>query len=147
MLDDQLTIGACDNGMGYNTEKFAHLIKKHDALIWTFRNNPAVLKNPKMYGWVKVDEAGKAMGVSCKVPISNDPLNDHAVIGAFSFKKASYFLDCAEKMIENNRRINNEFYLDIVLDECINKVYKVRTFEVDNYICWGTPSDVENSLV
>ncbi len=141
--DDQLTIGACDNGMEYSQEKYGQLINNHDALIWTFRNNPAVLQNSKMYGWVPVDGSGRATGVSCKVPISDDPLNDHAVVGAFSFKNAGFFLECADDMIRKDRRINNEFYLDVVLDECVLNGYNVSPFEVDNYSCWGTPKDLE----
>ncbi|MDC0235082.1 nucleotidyltransferase [Candidatus Marinimicrobia bacterium] len=140
--DDQLIIGACDNGMKYNSQKYEKMMKKNDALVWTFRNNPAVLQNPKMYGWVSIDESCRATGVSCKVPISDNPLHDHAIVGTFSFRKASYFLDCADKMIEKNRTINNEFYLDVVLDECVINGYKITPFEVNNYICWGTPADL-----
>jgi len=140
--DDQLTIGACDNGMEYDQQEFNQLIKKYDALIWTFRNNAAVLQNPQMYGWVPVDASGKATGVSCKEPISDTPLKDHAVVGAFSFKKACYFLECADLMIKKERRINNEFYLDVVLDECVLNGYNVLPFEVNDYNCWGTPQDL-----
>ena len=63
-----------------------------------------------------------------------------------SDKKADYFLECADEMINKDRRINNEFYLDIVLDECILKKQKVQVFEIDDYICWGTPKDLQNYL-
>ena len=142
--DDQLTIGACDNGMIFDSKEYEQLIKNHDALVWTFRNNPSILQNPKMYGWVKVNKSGVATGVSCKVPISDDPLRDHAVVGTFSFKKAEYFLECADEMICKNRRINNEFYLDVVLDECVLNRYNVIPFEVNDYFCWGTPKDLED---
>ena len=46
-------------------------------------------------------------------------------------------------MINKNRRINNEFYLDVVLDECVLNGYNVSPFEIDDYICWGTPKDLE----
>lgn len=143
MPDDQLMISACDNAMRYDYHKFMQLITKQDALVWTFRNNPAVLQNPNIYGWVKINESGAATVISCKVPISHDPMRDHAVVGTFSFKKAEYFLDCADKMIEKNRRIKNEFYLDVVIDECILNGYSVKPFEIKEYICWGTPSDLE----
>ena len=138
-----LTIGACDNGMYYDTIKLNSHLKNSDALIWTFKNNPTVLKNPSMYGWVSINKLNFVEKVSCKMPISNQPLDDHAVVGTFTFKKASYFLECAESMISKNRRINNEFYLDIVLDECVQSGLKVSPFEVKDYICWGTPSDLK----
>lgn len=144
--NDRLTIGACDNGMKYSNVEYEQLINNHDALIWTFRYNSAVLQNPKMYGWVPVDGSGKATGVSCKEPISKHPQQDHAVVGTFSFKNASYFLECTDKIINKNRRVNNEFYLDVVLDECVLNGYNVYPFEVTDYICWGTPIDLNNYI-
>jgi hypothetical protein len=49
-------------------------------------------------------------------------------------------------MIAKNRRINNEFYIDVALDECIGLGYVVRPFEVEKYICWGTPQDLDKYL-
>ena len=96
-----------------------------------------------MYGWVDVDDSGNALRVSCKEPISNTPLKDHAVIGAFSFRKAETFLQCVDTMIVKKRKINNEFYMDVAMDECIGLGYEVRPFEVHQYVCWGTPQDLE----
>ena len=42
--DDQLTIGACDNAMEYSQEEFEIKLNQSNALIWTFRNNSAVLQ-------------------------------------------------------------------------------------------------------
>ena len=54
-LDDSLTIGACDNAMTYSSDLFDEMMhdEQVDAMIWTFRNNPAVLQNPKDV-WVGV---------------------------------------------------------------------------------------------
>ena len=144
-LDDSLTIGACDNAMTYSSDLFDEMMQDEqvDAMIWTFRNNPAVLQNPKMYGWVSVSKNNYVEGVSCKMPISDTPMNDHAVIGSFTFKKASDFVDCTEAMIAKNIRINNEFYVDVVMDVAVQRGLKVKVFEVDRYICWGTPDDYE----
>jgi len=141
--DDQLTIGTCDNAMEYDPEVFEQKITQADVIIWTFRNNSAVLQNPKAYGWVEVDETEKALKVSCKEPISTKPLSDHAVVGSFSFRKAETFLQCVDTMITKNRRINNEFYLDVAIDECILLGYVVCPIEVRQYVCWGTPQDLE----
>jgi dTDP-glucose pyrophosphorylase len=140
-----LSIGACDNAMTYDVDAFVDLFNQSDvdAVIWTFRHNPAVLQNPKMYGWVKTDRENFATEVSVKVPISDTPMEDHAIIGAFTFKRAKDFLTCADKMIEQNRRINNEFYVDMVMNLAIENGLKVKVFEVDRYICWGTPKDLE----
>jgi dTDP-glucose pyrophosphorylase len=143
-VDNQLLIGPCDNGMTWNNNKLQELVDDSsvDALIWTFRNNSTVLRNPKMYGWVLVDESNKAQKVSCKIPVSDNPVNDHAIIGSFWFRKAEDFYRYTEKMIRKDRRINNEFYVDEVMNELIEDGKSVKVFEVDKYICWGTPNDL-----
>ena len=46
-------------------------------------------------------------------------------------------------IIANNRRINNEFYIDVTMDESIGLGFVVRPFEVEQYICWGTPQNLD----
>ena len=144
--DDFLTIGACDNGMKYDENRLIKIAKNSDAIIWTFRNHPFVLGDPKMYGWVQKNEEGRVLGVSCKTPISDNPISDHAVSGTFTFKKAKTFLECAEILIKKDRRINNEFYLDTLIDECVINGYEVSPLEIDKYSCWGSPNDLESYL-
>ncbi len=141
--DEPLLIGACDNGATWNKEKYRDLMKDGDmdAIIWTFRNNITVQRNPHMYGWVIVDDKNNAIKVSCKAPVSGNPVNDHAIVGTFYFKKAKFFMNAAKNMIEKKRRVNNEFYVDELMNELMENSLKVKVFEVDKYIGWGTPDD------
>ena len=143
--DAVLTIGACDNAMTYPAAQFESELAapEVDALIWTFRHNPAVLQDPRMYGWVDADAAGRVRRVSVKVPLSDQPMNDHAVIGAFTFKRAGDFVAVAEAMIRANRRIKNEFYVDEAMNVAVEQGLRVKVFAVDRYICWGTPRDLD----
>ncbi len=144
--ESQLIIGACDNGMTWNIQNFNSLIHDQDldALIWTFRNNITVKHNPEMYGWVKVGNHDFVKGVSCKKPISKNPVKDHAVVGTFWFRKAEYFFSSAKKMIQSAKtRVNNEYYVDELFNEMIVNKYKVKVFEISKYLCWGTPNDLK----
>lgn len=140
--NQQLMIGACDNGAIWNKELFEKLKEGADCLVWTFRNNVAVKRKPEAYGWVNVDDVNVVKNMSVKVPISNTPMNDHAVVGTFWFKKGSMFVDAAERMIQLDRRINNEFYVDECINDMVALGYVVKVFEIDKYICWGTPNDL-----
>ncbi len=144
--DAILNIGASDNDMVYNEGAIEEMYQnpKIDGWVWTFRNNPAVLQNPKMYGWVETDiTKNKATHISCKIPISENPMHDHAIIGAFTFKKAKFFFDAVNAMVSSNARINNEFYVDIAINFAIKSGLNIQVCEVDQYICWGTPKDYE----
>ena len=141
--DDKLVIGACDNSMLYDRARHEELLREHDGLVWTFRHNPAVLQNPQMYGWVDADDDLRVRRVLVKVPLSDHPMKDHAVIGAFSYHRAEDFLRCAERMIAAGRRVNNEFYADEVVNVAVESGLRMAVLETDAYICWGTPADLD----
>ncbi|MBP2657677.1 MAG: hypothetical protein H6Q69_709 [Firmicutes bacterium] len=144
--DESLLIAGCDNGMVMNYEKFNQLTNESDAIVFTYRNNEAVLANPNAYGWVKTGESNKITGLSIKQAISENPMNDHAIVATFWFKNGKIFVEAAERMIAANDRINNEFYVDQAIKHVLDLGYDARIFEIDKYIGWGTPKDYEEYM-
>ncbi len=139
-----LLIAACDNGMLYdNLDVYIAKHPEYNALVWTFRRYESLRTNPNAWGWVKVKPGSTDIeDLSIKVPISDDPFNDHAVVATFWFKKAADFFDAARLMIEKNIRINNEFYVDTI-PLALNMMHKKSgIFEIDKYIGRGTPADL-----
>ena len=144
-LERPILISACDNGVYFDTRKYAALLEDQsiDVIVWSFRNNQTSKVNPHMYSWLDVDTEGRVRNVSCKKFIFDDPLNTHAIIGTMLFRKARYFMEGLQLNYLQNRRTGNEFYVDDVLNRNIEAGLNVRVFEVENYICWGTPDDYE----
>ncbi len=142
---EPLLIAACDNGMVIDFGKFDQLTTECDVLAFTYRHNQSVLANPNAHGWMKVEDekTGKITGVSIKKAISDTPMEDHAIVATFWFKHGSDFVKAAEKMISENDRVNNEFYVDEVMKHCLELELDTRVFEIDRYISWGTPADYE----
>jgi len=142
-LESPILISACDNGVYYDSEKYLKLLNDEsvDIIVWSFRNNQASKNNPNAYAWLDVDDDGSIKHVSCKNFIYDDPLTTHAIIGTMFFRKARYFIDGLNQNTIKNIRTNNEFYVDDVLNQNISSGLNVKVFEVENYICWGTPDD------
>lgn len=141
--EEPLLIAGCDNGMDINTESFAQLTKDCDCIVFTYRHNEAVLANPNAYGWMIADKEGNITGTSIKKAISDTPMEDPAVVATFWFRKAQVFLEATKKMIEENDRINNEFYVDQTVKHVLDLGYKAKIFDIDRYVGWGTPADYE----
>lgn len=139
--DDELLIASCDNGMLADPHKFAAARRDVDALIFTFRDHASVLDRPEAYSWVETDDDGHVVRVSAKQPVSNNPLRDHALTGAFWFRRGEDFLNAARAHVQADDRINNEFYVDQVMNHAIKLGLRVGVFEVDRYLGWGTPKD------
>ena len=144
--DQELLIAGCDNGMALDSSLFEQEKQKADCLVFTYRNNETVLSNPNAYGWMITDSDNNITGLSIKKAISENPLNDHAVVATFWFKKGNIFVQATEKMIAENDRINNEFYVDEVIKHVIELGYQAKVFEIGHYIGWGTPKDYEDYM-
>jgi hypothetical protein len=100
------------------------------------------VRKPTAYGWVKTGPEGWITEVSVKVPISAQPALDPGIIGSFWFRKARYFVEAAEELIRQNRRVNNEFYADACVTVLVEQGRRARLFDVQRYLCWGTPDDL-----
>jgi dTDP-glucose pyrophosphorylase len=138
--NDSLIISACDNGIDVDEENFQSITEQADAVIFVFRHQDTVLDKPEAYGWIQT-EGDRAVGVSIKKPISKFPMEDPAVVGTFWFRSGHDFIAAAEGMIAADDRINGEFYVDQVFKYLIDSGKVVKIFDVDRYICWGTPAD------
>lgn len=145
-----ILITACDNGVYYDVQKYQEIVDdiNNDIIVWSFRNEPTSRNNPDMYAWMTTDDNDYVKHVSCKKFIKeiHNIKESHVIIGTMFFKKGKYFLDGLYKNYQENIRSNNEFYVDDVLNQNIKAGLNVKVFEVDNYICWGTPNDYETYI-
>lgn len=143
--DEEVFIAACDNSFLYNEEKFNTLRTREDveAIIWTFSEDKLLTDNPEAWGWLRVAEDNETIeDVSVKIPVSDNPYTDHAVVATFYFKRAGEFKEAYNTMYEEDYRINGEFYVDS-MPIFYNKLGKKSVlFDVDLYVGWGKPSDL-----
>lgn len=139
-----ILISTCDNGVFYNTDKLIKLINdnNNDIIVWSYRNNYTTYYNPNMYSWLDVDENDNIQKVNVKKFTGNDPLKEYAIVGTMFFRNKQIYFNSLQKLYEKNIKTNGEFYIDNLLNESINLGYIVKNFEVDEYICWGTPDDL-----
>jgi HAD superfamily hydrolase (TIGR01509 family) len=96
--------------------------------------------HPK-WSFVKTDINGFATSVAEKNPISDD-----ATVGYYYWRNGSDFVKYAEKMILDNKRVNNEFYVCPVFNEAISDGKKIKIFESKKMWGLGTPEDLKTYL-
>ena len=137
-----LTIGACDNGVIYNHERLSSLINDDSVgvIVWGIRGYVNAIRHPTMYGWIDTDN-DVIRRVSVKTALSN-PHTDPIVIGCFTFLRAEDFKRALDRLIARDGRVNGEFYIDSLINDAIALGISCRLFEVDSFLCWGTPNDL-----
>lgn len=102
-----------------------------DGLILTFKaNNPA-------YSYAEIDTDGYVTKTAEKEVIS-----ENAAVGIYYFKSGSEFVKYATKMIDDDIRTNNEFYVCPLYNLLIQDGKKVKTSPVKKMYLMGTPSEL-----
>ena len=135
--DEDLLIANSDQFIEYEPQNFNTLknLTSVDAMVFTFN---AV--HPK-WSFVKTNSRGFVTEVAEKKPIS-----DIATCGIYWYRKGSDFVKYAKQMIENNIRVNNEFYIAPVYNELIKDGKTLVPFYVHEMWGIGTPEDLRRFL-
>ena len=141
---EPITISACDNGVLFDSNKYASLIDDEnvDIAVWGVRGHSNAIRNPEMYGWIESDPDNIIKKISVKKPLKS-PDKDPIIIGTFTFKKIENFFSSLEKLYLREGKINGEYFLDSVINDAIEQGLKCKLFEVDYYISWGTPNELK----
>jgi NDP-sugar pyrophosphorylase family protein len=137
-----ITIGACDNGALYDVEFFDKLVNDTsvDIVVWGVRGHPNAIRNPKMFGWIDAVD-GQVRSVSVKKSLDK-PASDPIVLGTFTFRRAEDFRRALDRLLARDGRVNGEFYIDSLINDAIALGLRCHLFEVNSYLCWGTPNDL-----
>jgi NDP-sugar pyrophosphorylase family protein len=139
---EPITIGTCDNGALYDVDAFNRLVDNPDIdlIVWAVRGYPNAVRHPNMFGWIDATE-GLIHSISVKTPLDN-PAVDPIVLGTFTFRRSEDFRHAVDHLIARDGRINGEFYIDSCINDAIELGLRCQLFEVDSYLCWGTPNDL-----
>ena len=135
--DEPLLMANSDQYLEWDSNEFMYsmVADEIDAGILTFKAT-----HPK-WSFAKLDEKGFVNEVAEKKPIS-----DIATCGIYYWKKGSDYVKYAKQMIDNDVRVNNEFYVCPVFNEAITDDLKIRTFNISKMWGIGTPEDLKTYL-
>ncbi len=137
-----ITIGACDNGALYS-QKAYRLLETNpdvDVIVWGIRGYPNAIRYPNMFGWIN-SRNGQILSVSVKTPLEN-PAEDPILLGTFTFRRPGDFKNAFNRLKDRDGKVNGEFYVDSLINDAIALGLRCYLFEVDSYLCWGTPNDL-----
>lgn len=137
--DEEMVIANSDQYVEFSIDDFIGeaRAKNSDGMILTFNST-----HPK-WSFAKTDKDGKVVEVAEKKPISNE-----ATVGVYYYGKGRYFVEGAERMIEKDIRVNNEFYVCPVFNEMILDNRGIRTYKIpfEKMHGLGTPEDLREFL-
>ena len=138
-----LMISSCDYELIYKSDKLEKFKDSNnpDVILFTFKLNSLPVGSYDNFAYCETINQ-VVLNISEKKCISKSPQLDHMITGTFWFKEANLFTEAAEHLIQNDIRVNNEHYVGTSINYLINKGYKVMIFEVDQWISFGDPTEL-----
>lgn len=142
--DDKIVVAPCD--LIIHDDLIYENIFKKEMSVWCFNKDPHLEENPHMYSWVLVNDKNMMVKFSPKKKITHKIYECWALSGYFSFNTAKYMLEQIKKLKLNNIKINNEFYVDSILDLALKNKDQVYIHKLREFKCLGTPNQYRNYL-
>tara|TARA_Y100000310_G_scaffold345862_1_gene471693 strand:- start:3955 stop:5511 length:1557 start_codon:yes stop_codon:yes gene_type:complete len=142
--DEEVIVNYCDFTLQWNYQDFKSTIndKECDGAIVSFRGfHPASLGDT-YYAYLKVD-GNKVVALQEKQPYSQDRMNDFASTGTYYFRKGSIFKKYAKEVVNKEMSVKGEAYVTLPYILMLEDGLNVLNYEVERFICLGTPRDYE----
>lgn len=142
--EEEIIVSYCDYGTVWNFESFLDDIKKTnaDGSIACYKGfHPHMLGSDK-YAFCKENDKF-LIEIKEKESFTENKMNEYASNGTYYFKSGKIVKKYFTKLVDLNIHLNNEFYVSLVYNLLIKDKLKVRIFEIEKMLQWGTPGDLE----
>ena len=149
VIDEKKSIfvASADYELFFNQKKFLEFTKNKknvvDVVVFTKKLGGNLIKDPKAFGYCVIDKTKKILKIVEKNTISTNPGDDPLVVGSFWFKNSKLFFELMDEILSKNIKVNNEHYIANGLNLLIKRGYNISIFEVDNWISFGDPFELE----
>lgn len=156
--DEDIIISYCDYSMKWDYNAFKNHIKekKPDGCILYYTGfHPHMLHNDN-YAFIKWSEdkgdegnGGDNKGISIfeeiqeKKAYTNNKMSEYTSNGTYYFKNGKILKKYFQKLIDENNRINNEFYVSMVYNLMKQDGLTISLFRIEKMLQWGVPRDLE----
>ena len=142
----EVIVSYCDYGTYWDYDLFLKETRKikADGSIACYTGFHPHMLGADNYAFVKVDGNNTALEIQEKKPFTDNKMSELASNGTYYFKNASIVKKYFKQLMDENKTVNNEFYISLVYNLLIQDGLLVKTFLIENMLQWGTPYDLEN---
>lgn len=116
-----------------NWDKFLDFSMNYDGVIGTFDSDN--LKN----SFALTDENGNVIKIREK-----EKIGQHALNGLHFWRNGNFFLDSVSKMVQNQDKTNNEYFISNSYHYLIDEGKIIKTYKFNKHFPIGIPEDLEN---
>lgn len=142
--EEETLITYCDLHINWNINdlyKFINDTNSDGCIVSHTGWHPHRIYN-KSFAYLRVD-GSNVLEIKEKQHFTDNPEDEYASGGIYYFKTGKLLKYYFTKLVDSNIRVNNEFYVTLPYNLMIQDGLKITHFDSKNYLCLGTPKDVE----
>lgn len=137
---DQLMIANCDQYIDIDINRYlSSMTSDIDGLIMT------MTESDKKWSYIELNNLNEIIRVVEKEVVSNE-----ATVGIYNYRHGADFVKAAHRMIDQNLRVNNEFYVAPAYNEMLTDLKKLAYFNIgsvgNGMHGLGTPEDLNQFI-
>lgn len=140
--DKPIIMSYCDFMMRWDYQQFLKSVGKSAGSMAIFRGFHPASFGTTLYAYVKANEAFEMEALREKQSFTDNRINEPASTGVYYVDSWHRFKRYATELLEKNDKVVSEYYCSLIYNYLVRDGLKVSLFEVQNFICWGTPEDL-----
>ena len=144
-LDQAFFVAYCDIFWTWDFSEVETLLES-DGVVYTRRRFHPHLVGSNYSAFCKPDaeDPSRLQEIREKGSFTDDWMNEPLSIGAFYVRDGHAMMDAIAGMIEEERRVSNEFFPSLLFNDLVQGGGEVRLQDVDFFVHWGVPEQLED---
>ncbi len=144
--NEPFIVNYCDFLVQWDYSKFKRMVSNFDLVIPTFTGFHPPNFGETLFAYIKSDKSGNLIELREKESFTTNKKNELASTGTYYFKDINVFAKYANEIVLDPKRVLPEAYVSLLANPMVRDGFKVKTYNVDKFICLGTPHDYEEYI-
>lgn len=144
--EDEVIISYCDFFVNWNYQLFKRSIHGYDGAIPSFKGFHPASFGDTYYAYMRVNSNDEMLELREKESFTTERHNEHASVGIYYFSSWKLFSKYSKIVLDSYKNTLPEAYSSLHFNHMVQDDLNVKVFPVNNFICWGTPEDLNQYL-
>jgi hypothetical protein len=140
--EEPIIISYCDFTAQWNYKRFLMKAAQYDGAIASFRGFQAASFGDTYYAYMKANDRLELEELREKRSFTDERWDEHASTGVYYLDSWNTFESYGSRIMEVKPEGLKEYYASLIYDPMLKDGKKVCLFEVEKFICWGSPEDL-----
>ena len=142
--DEEVIVSYCDYGTQWRYRDFLKEMrsKEADGGIASYIGFHPHMLGSDNYAFMKHTDLW-VTDIQEKKPFTTDKMSEYASNGTYYFRSGALVKKYFQMLMDLDMNLNGEYYVSLVYKLMVQDSLKVRIFEIQKMLQWGTPNDLE----